>query len=436
MTRTRTARPRKAQQKVRPALAGFSAASKSSYSTLLLGDIRKFVVAEAIRSGDAEREKHLVHVSEIVKKTWCPRESYYKLSHEEPTDIKESVHYRMETIFANGHDTHHKWQQWLNKMGELWGTWECLACGHVWVDTSPKACPNVMDYGGDLENCGVRNPKYREVELSNENLHIVGHADGANARLKALVEVKSFSTGTVRIDDPDLVKKATVKTEDGKQIVDESVLWKSIRRPLRSHLLQGLFYLWLCRESGYEFDKMIFIYEWKANQDTKEFVVPLAMRMIQPLLDKMSEVIEAVEAGDLPDRPRGFEKDRTPCKDCVFRTTCWERDDDKGESDQPIRTRRRGTRGQASAGEAADRTARTTPRTASRSTRRPDRVGRQRADAADDTADQVGRVHGDTTRVRRGGRAVRRSSDGQGTGTVVTRRRKKRDGAESAGVRE
>lgn len=430
-TRTRKARPRASAQKVSGTLKGFAAASKSAYSTLLLGDIQKFVVAEEIRSGNDDREKHLIHVSEVTKSDWCPRQSYYKLTEAEETDVQRAAGHQLVTIWENGHDIHAKWQNWLAKMGELWGTWECLVCGNRFEATSPETCGGELPDGSICQNHAM---KYCEVELSNPELKMVGHADGAVPRLKALIEVKSFASGSVRVYDLDLIKKHTVKTEGGQSIVDEVALWKSITHPLRPHLVQGLLYLWMCAEAGLEFDKIIFIYEWKQTNATKEFVVTYSPRLIKPVLAKMARVIDAVGEGVAPPRPEGFEKDRSPCKDCIFRTGCYEEGDDDRTPQGPRRVRgasaERGLRGgrrrtgrEAEAGASADPDASTPARATSQRTRRPDRTGRPRTDAADDTAHQVGGVPGDAVGDSRGGRTVRRVVDGEGTSTVVSRRR-------------
>src|SRR4051812_41773453 len=107
-------------------MKGFAATRKSN--TTLLKDIQAYMVEQAIKRGQSDREPHKIHVSEVVKENWCPRQAYYKVHKVPSSDLDNSINHRSETFFDTGHEAHQKWQNWLQGMGVLWGTYRCLTC--------------------------------------------------------------------------------------------------------------------------------------------------------------------------------------------------------------------------------------------------------------------------------------------------------------------
>ena len=245
-TRQRSAKSRKRKQTVKGGLKGFAEAKKSSID--LLRDIQTHVTVKEARSGNDHRSKTKIHVSELTKSESCPRRLFYKVSGTPESDTEVSAGHRLVMIWSAGTAEHEKWQGWLREMGDLWGTWHCLQCEHEWEATSPPAC----------EKCGGILLRYDEVNLSDAEYNLVGHADGAVPRLDALVEIKSFAAGSVRVENSELVRRHTHKF-DGRDIVDNEGLWKDLKRPLRSHLMQGMIYLWMCDRMGLPYNRIIFI---------------------------------------------------------------------------------------------------------------------------------------------------------------------------------
>jgi hypothetical protein len=121
-----------------------------------------------------------------------------------------------------------------------------------------------------------------------------GHADGWIKGLgdDCLIEIKSIGTGTIRMEMPALMAQYNN---------DIDVVWKNIRTPLRSHQLQGQVYLHLCHlmlEEGSlpsAPDEIVFIYELKANQEYKEFVVKYNPEYTAEIFDKAHDVAWAAE---------------------------------------------------------------------------------------------------------------------------------------------
>jgi hypothetical protein len=77
--------------------------------------------------------------------------------------------------------------------------------------------------------------------------------------------------------------------------------WKNIRQPFRTHILQGQVYLHLAHlmvEAGTlesAPNDIVFIYELKANQDYKEFVVAYNPEYSAPFFEAALDVVWASE---------------------------------------------------------------------------------------------------------------------------------------------
>lgn len=305
----------------------------------------------------------------MAKVDWCHRQSYYRLHGDEATDPGEKFSWQMETIFAEGHEIHRKWQQWLKDMGRLWGTWSCGYCDIRWVATSPDECPN-----GHADWI-----VYREVPLEAEEKYFIsGHEDGADEVSNSLIEIKSIGMGTLRMEEPELLREYRVETKDGKKIYDLEALWKGLKHPLLSHRKQTGIYLALAKEMGLPFDKITFLYEYKATQSVKAFTIGYDERLIHPLLDKALAVKYALAEDTPPPRPAHTGKETKVCKTCPYFTLCYA-DDEGSASDQgvpvvtaavPPRGSRRGSGYSPFAGDGdASQAPPRSPRTAGRSYR-------------------------------------------------------------------
>jgi len=137
--------------------------------------------------------------------------------------------------------------------------------------------------------------EYKEVTLIDDKLRIAGHTDGWIKGIKedCLIEIKSIGAGTLRFEAPDLLFDAGG---------DLTKAWKNIRRPFRSHLLQGQMYLELAKRMyGDEApNEIVFLYELKADQDTKEFTVKADYEIVARAFYQAEQVIKAVEAEVMP----------------------------------------------------------------------------------------------------------------------------------------
>jgi hypothetical protein len=149
--------------------------------------------------------------------------------------------------------------------------------------------------------------EYSEVTLVDDSLRIAGHTDGWIKGIgdDCLIEIKSIGAGTLRFEAPEILADAGG---------DIAKAFNNIRRPFRSHLLQGQMYLELThRMFGTEAPKeIVFLYENKADQATKEFTVKADYEMVERIFFSAQKLIKAVDAKKMPEcnvNPDG-------CKSC------------------------------------------------------------------------------------------------------------------------
>jgi len=246
------------------------------YKTRLVGDVERHLLARA----PGNRRTDVLHPSEIIKKDWCKRASYFLLNGH--PKIQTNPNLRLQSIFDEGHAIHAKWQNWFYEMGNLHGKFKCRACSEITWGTSPSNC----------ESCNHTDLEYAEVTLEDKALRIAGHTDGWIKGLgnDCLIEIKSIGPGTIRSEAPELF-------EVGQ---DFMAAWRNIKRPFNSHLRQGQMYLELMKRMGHEVDEIVFLYELKADQDYKEFSVKADYEIVRHIFEGAKFVVNAVEEGIAP----------------------------------------------------------------------------------------------------------------------------------------
>lgn len=274
---------------------------------VLLPDLH--AVALKTSGGGHPNGDDCIHPSEMAKSTWCHRATYYRISSGKLVE-EEHASYQMEYIFDEGNWSHLKWQHRMRQTGKLWGDWQCLICKQ-WQ----RQCfePSIMEPIRCLVAGITHIWEYKEVHLSHGK--VIGHEDGAmcvpDPFSGYLVEVKTLSSGTVRLDNPELLRLYYKQLADeNRKIYDYDKLWADLARPFPTHVRQSNVYLWLAREMGLPFDRVRLLYEWKASQGTKEFTVTLSERIMKPLLAGVRAVEYALEHGEPPVCPHGG------CKQC------------------------------------------------------------------------------------------------------------------------
>lgn len=218
--------------------------------------------------------KHL-HPSEICKRDWCPRSSWYTIN--DYPKSEESFTFQRLNVFAEGHSIHKKWQDWLITAGVL---------------------------------------EQAEVPIKDEEHRIIGHADGIinDSKGRAILEIKSVGAGTVRMEDYDLFQNSTSPDD----------MWKKIRKPFQSHLRQVNLYMHC---TGIH--DAVLLYEWKATQEVKEFSVKFQPELVESILAGCRVVIKGLDQGIPPMRPMWVDNSsHKTCKFCPYKKVCWKDDDD------------------------------------------------------------------------------------------------------------
>ena len=225
---------------------------------------------------ESTRDTDHLHPSEICKKDWCPRSSWYTIKKYPKTE--ESFTFQRLNVFEEGHSIHSKWQNWLKDAGVL-------------VEA--------------------------EMPISNEEYMLLGHADGLvdTGTERFLIEIKSVGIGTFRFENYDLYK-------DAKGNGDE--MWKKLRQPFPSHVRQAMLYMYATGVHD-----LVFLYEWKATQEVKEFTVTFQPELISGVLSACAVVKKCVASGIPPMRPAWIESpENKTCKQCPYKKTCWRENND------------------------------------------------------------------------------------------------------------
>jgi len=261
----------------------------------LLGDIERHLLLRPV----GDRDYTVLHPSDMIKKDWCKRGSYFLLKGHER--IAEKPNLRLQSIFDEGHYIHAKWQNWFQEMGVLHGKFRCLSCLEITWGTSPEECGK----------CGWKTLEYAEVTLVDEELRIAGHTDGWIKGIgdDCLIEIKSIGPGTIRSEAPNLMMDA-----DG----DFMKAWNSVRKPFGPHVLQGQLYLELMKRMGNDVNEIVFLYELKADQSYKEFSVKADYELVRHVFDGAKVVVDAVNANEVPEcsnQPGGVCKQCAPYKE-------------------------------------------------------------------------------------------------------------------------
>lgn len=256
--------------------------------TRLMGSIERYILSRPFEN----RPQNVLHPSDLIKAEWCALAAYHALRGNY-VETRDKPTLRTQSIFDEGNAIHAKWQSYLSNMGILYGYWSNKKWG--------------------LSKDMPKTAKYKEVPLKSAKHKISGHSDGWVKGLgdDFLIEIKSIGTGTIRLEAPFLLIDADNDLEKA---------WRNIRMPFRSHMLQGQVYLHLCHlmvEEGI-FDsapkEIVFIYELKANQDYKEFVVKYNPEFVEEIFERALDVSWAVDNNRPPMCSINTEKG---CKRCA-----------------------------------------------------------------------------------------------------------------------
>ena len=252
-------------------LKAFLATSKRE--TRLMGAVERHVLSKPFD----ERDMSYIHPSDIIKDDWCALAQYHAVTGNY-VETRDKTPARLASIFEEGHTIHRKWQNWFREMGVLYGMWHGPT-GKGWDLSSNNVDPE---------------DEYLEVPLRSDKHMMRGHADGWIKGLgdDCLIEIKSVGSGGIRMEAPSIMAQSDDNVEKA---------WKNIKTPFRAHQLQGQVYLHLCHlmvEEGLleaAPKEIVFIYELKANQEYKEFVVAYNPEFTKDIFDRALDVAWAAK---------------------------------------------------------------------------------------------------------------------------------------------
>jgi hypothetical protein len=256
---------------------------KVDKNTRVLSSVERHFIAKPKAE---DRRQDVIHPSEMVSDSWCHRAQYFKLIGQAPTTPKDrGVNLKKRLIFEEGHAIHRKWQDIFFECGTLYGKWHCSRCSNLIVGVSPTC-----------NLCGLNDKlTYKEVPLSYDPYKISGHADGILIGYESplLLEIKSIGQGTFVWEDPEYAK-----------LHDHDLfrMWADLDKPFMKHINQAQVYMKLCELMDLEIQpqEACFIYELKANQEYKEFIVPKSDFSISHLLEAAKMISAAVDSRTPP----------------------------------------------------------------------------------------------------------------------------------------
>jgi hypothetical protein len=241
----------------------------------VLKSVERYILTQPV---DTSRSTTVLHPSAMVKPDWCYRSSYFQLLGFAPPPSKYKASLSQKRVFQLGHDIHAGWQNIFKEMNQLWGKYYCHECRDYFLGVP-------SDHKTDPKNL-----EYKEVPLTYNKLRIAGHADGILVGFgePLMLEIKSIGAGTFRFEAPHMMSKYDNNLDK---------MWENLTAPFMTHIMQAGMYMKLAEllDLAYQPKEAYFLYENKANQTQKEWVIPKSDFGITPLLEAAAMIVEAVE---------------------------------------------------------------------------------------------------------------------------------------------
>lgn len=214
---------------------------------------------------------------------------------------------QLQRIFDNGHWMHDRWRTYIDLLGCGRGRWLCknfmvhhdkpqiYGSDHRWGAFRPKKC-----------GCGCTQFEYLEIGFRDEETMWEGHVD----------VILDFSKDRTKEPEEDELLVVDFKTMNPYE-------FDKLNKPKKTHLTQMQIYLYL---SGLPSGK--FLYENKANQSVKEFLVSRDDHFIEVKKSEAIRLKYVIEHTNKDRRhvlpERAYNKKGNPeCLRCKFRADCW-----------------------------------------------------------------------------------------------------------------
>lgn len=277
-------------------------------------NLTKYVDAQLIElAKNNDRDYSHFHPSE-----WggCHRKIAYEYYESkgfiEIDDSSLNISPKLERIFDNGHYMHYRWTSYFDRMRCLQGIWKCQNTFAHHDKNTHTGIYGKTEKLGVLRpkkcECGQSDFKYEEVGFFDEDTWWGGHID-------AILDLSLLVGNTY---DPEKLCKLLIV--DYKSI--NPFEYKKLKSPKSNHYIQMQIYLYL---SGLQHGK--FIYEDKATQETKEFLVIrdddfLAIKIEEAKYLKYIVTHTRDNNRCLPQRAYSS-RGQVECLRCKYRGNCW-----------------------------------------------------------------------------------------------------------------
>jgi len=223
-----------------------------------------------------------------------------------------------ERIFDNGHYAHDRWRDYFigTSIDALLGRWVCLNWA---VHPEPRLFGLDSKLGcirPEKCECGSTKFQYAEVGFRDDETWWGGHVD-------AIIDITKWPF--TKLGE---YKKPEIVPDDERYfLIDFKTMnpfeFKDLEKPKIEHKTQMQVYLYL---SGLKYGK--FVYENKANQSVKEFLVLRDDAMIDVKREEAVrlryQVTNKNSQGQHVLPPRGYDsRGHKRCLECKYRGHCW-----------------------------------------------------------------------------------------------------------------
>lgn len=260
------------------------------HDTVLLGAVDRH-----IQMLPNDRNALVIHPSEMCKPDWCPRATWHRLLGHAQKE-QPAVPLKLSLIFETGTRSGEKWQQWTKDMGILWGRWVCRLCEQERFEWS-------SELGGNCSALLFPGPHYwRYCEVPLVHGKIAGHADGIvnpTGDESLIMENKTIGPGTLRLLD--------LVPADHSDDTAHGMFGK-ITKILPSHFYQTQIYLRMAQsltEVVGPIQRGVVVYEYKADQQVREFVIEYDPRWTDHLWEVAADIEWAISKDREIKCPRG-----------------------------------------------------------------------------------------------------------------------------------
>lgn len=249
----------------------------------------------------------------------CPRSIAYSRLGYEPDD---SVDARTRRIFDNGTHTHIRLQRYLLDEGILAMDEVPVFYDDLQIQGHTDGLLTISKFeGAILEIKSINNEQFTKLIDAKEEHKVQAQVYMYCLEMRRLYLRERFSSNK-ELEDylnseeyVEFIRNHYKHLKDGEKYTAE----EKFNFKLNCHKEADRLVFVLSRP----INKMVFVYENKNNQEIKEYCVKWNQEFVDDIIEKFTEINEAVLAKKLPTRPEGVTKSCSTCRWCKFKSTCF-----------------------------------------------------------------------------------------------------------------